>query len=231
MRTARGGFTTRSSATGASSSSAAAATVALSAAPSSTTRPAGASSRPARCGSHARRTRRRSCPTGACSSRVAGSRVRACSRRSRSGARAPVASPRLRRCSSDGTSTQRSPFAAACSSSAAPTSATSRDAAPPPSSISRRHGAGCVSARCQGRASSSETRWWRFRTVARSSPAAAAARIATTRSHGDSVAQPGQVRLLSFATATRLPDGAVLVVGGYDDRIALARGAWLLRPG
>jgi len=41
---------------------------------------------------------------------------------------------------------------------------------------------------------------------------------------------PGTGRILSFATATRLQDGAVLVVGGYDDRIALARGAWLLRP-
>ena len=40
----------------------------------------------------------------------------------------------------------------------------------------------------------------------------------------------GTGQVLSFATATRLRDGAVLVVGGYDDRIALARGAWLLRP-
>jgi galactose oxidase-like protein len=39
----------------------------------------------------------------------------------------------------------------------------------------------------------------------------------------------GTGETLSFATATRLNDGAVLVVGGYDDRIALARGAWLLR--
>ena len=31
-------------------------------------------------------------------------------------------------------------------------------------------------------------------------------------------------------TATLLASGDVLVVGGYDDRIAVARGAWLLRP-
>jgi hypothetical protein len=35
--------------------------------------------------------------------------------------------------------------------------------------------------------------------------------------------------VLSFATATRLRGGTVLVVGGYDDRIALVRRAWLLR--
>ncbi len=40
----------------------------------------------------------------------------------------------------------------------------------------------------------------------------------------------GTGRTLSFATATRLKSGRVLVVGGYDDRIELARGAWLLRP-
>jgi len=39
----------------------------------------------------------------------------------------------------------------------------------------------------------------------------------------------GTGRTLSFSTATRLRDGSILVVGGYDDRIALARGAWLLR--
>ncbi|MCP9485102.1 MAG: hypothetical protein MSC30_04530 [Gaiellaceae bacterium MAG52_C11] len=39
----------------------------------------------------------------------------------------------------------------------------------------------------------------------------------------------GTGRTLSFSTATRLRDGGILVVGGYDDRIALARGAWLLR--
>ena len=43
-------------------------------------------------------------------------------------------------------------------------------------------------------------------------------------------AGPGTGRILSFATATRLNDGGVLVVGGYDDRIAVARAAWLLRP-
>ena len=40
----------------------------------------------------------------------------------------------------------------------------------------------------------------------------------------------GTGRTLSFATATRLQDGEVLVVGGYDDRIAVAGEAWLLRP-
>lgn len=40
----------------------------------------------------------------------------------------------------------------------------------------------------------------------------------------------GTGRVLSFATATRLRDGEVLVVGGYDDRIAVAGDAWLLRP-
>ena len=40
----------------------------------------------------------------------------------------------------------------------------------------------------------------------------------------------GTGEVLSFSTATRLTDGTVLVVGGYDDRIALARGSWLLRP-
>ena len=34
---------------------------------------------------------------------------------------------------------------------------------------------------------------------------------------------------LSFATATRLRDGSVLVVGGYDDAIAVSRRAWLYR--
>lgn len=40
----------------------------------------------------------------------------------------------------------------------------------------------------------------------------------------------GTGRTLSFATATRLRDGRVLVVGGYDDRIAVAHAAWLLDP-
>jgi hypothetical protein len=40
----------------------------------------------------------------------------------------------------------------------------------------------------------------------------------------------GTGRVLSFATATLLNDGQVLVVGGYDDRIAVAQEAWLLRP-
>lgn len=43
-------------------------------------------------------------------------------------------------------------------------------------------------------------------------------------------AEPGTGRTLSFATATRLRDREVLVVGGYDDRIAVAGEAWLLRP-
>ena len=43
-------------------------------------------------------------------------------------------------------------------------------------------------------------------------------------------AEAGTGRVLSFATATLLRDGEVLVVGGYDDRIAVARDAWLLRP-
>jgi len=40
----------------------------------------------------------------------------------------------------------------------------------------------------------------------------------------------GTGRTLSFSTSTRLNDGLVLVVGGYDDWIALTRGAWLLQP-
>jgi hypothetical protein len=35
---------------------------------------------------------------------------------------------------------------------------------------------------------------------------------------------------LSFATATVLADGRVLVVGGYDDRIRVSRSAWLISP-
>ena len=54
--------------------------------------------------------------------------------------------------------------------------------------------------------------------------------IATTREHGAFGQEPGPGRTLSFATATRLKDGEVLVVGGYDDHIAVAADAWLLRP-
>jgi hypothetical protein len=35
----------------------------------------------------------------------------------------------------------------------------------------------------------------------------------------------------SFATATALPDGRVLVAGGYDDRIAVTSHAWIARAG
>ncbi len=35
---------------------------------------------------------------------------------------------------------------------------------------------------------------------------------------------------LSFATATRLADGTVLFVGGYDEEIHVSRRAWLIRP-
>jgi hypothetical protein len=35
---------------------------------------------------------------------------------------------------------------------------------------------------------------------------------------------------LSFATATVLADGRLLVVGGYDDRIRVSRSAWLVTP-
>ena len=43
-------------------------------------------------------------------------------------------------------------------------------------------------------------------------------------------AEAGTGRVLSFATATLLRDGEVLVVGGYDDRIAVVDAAWLLHP-
>ena len=35
-------------------------------------------------------------------------------------------------------------------------------------------------------------------------------------------------RALSFATATLLRDGRVLVVGGYDDRIDVSDRAWIV---
>jgi hypothetical protein len=35
---------------------------------------------------------------------------------------------------------------------------------------------------------------------------------------------------LAFGTATVLRDGRVLVVGGYDDRIDVSRGAWIASP-
>ncbi len=36
---------------------------------------------------------------------------------------------------------------------------------------------------------------------------------------------------LAFATATRLRDGRVLVVGGYDERLVISARAWLVKPG
>jgi hypothetical protein len=43
---------------------------------------------------------------------------------------------------------------------------------------------------------------------------------------------PGsQQRWRSFATATALADGSVLIVGGYDDRIRPYADATLVRPG
>ena len=36
---------------------------------------------------------------------------------------------------------------------------------------------------------------------------------------------------LAFSTATRLTDGRVLVAGGYDDRIAVTKRAWLVSAG
>ena len=35
----------------------------------------------------------------------------------------------------------------------------------------------------------------------------------------------------AFAVATRLPDGEVLITGGYDSRIRLTAGAWIYQPG
>ena len=35
---------------------------------------------------------------------------------------------------------------------------------------------------------------------------------------------------LSFTTATRLPDGRVLLAGGYDPRLQVTRKAWLFNP-
>lgn len=44
--------------------------------------------------------------------------------------------------------------------------------------------------------------------------------------------QAGRVdSALAFATATRLHDGRVLVVGGYDERLAISGLAWLVNPG
>jgi hypothetical protein len=34
----------------------------------------------------------------------------------------------------------------------------------------------------------------------------------------------------SFATATALPDGSVLIIGGYDDRIRIHPDAFLIEP-
>ena len=179
------------------------------------------------------RTRRRCCPTDACWSREAARRARASSQRSRSGA--PAKRPflaRHSRCSSGGTSMRRKRSAAESSSSVGPTSATSPDADPRPSSTGPRSVAGCASGRSRRRASSSATRSSRFPEVVHlwSAGARPADRYDPSTRH-DSDPLAGTGRTLSRSRLQHgFRDGGILVVGGYDDRIALAEGAWLLLP-